>query len=258
MGFIGLPDYIGALTDSSSLVTLQPSLLTIGGQQYRTPTLTTTLSGLTVGTWYMLYVVMSGSTPQLVYSSNFNSVGPSGYSRWKLVGGFFADSSSTLSTFVENINESPKSSPVNYTPTVTFISGSMTNFTALGKWRRDGEVAKYSARILFNGSPGTWIGTFLSLPQGQIGNSTKRLNSYLGIADFNDAGIQQFPGVVAYWSTTQVVVYYWAIQSHTGSVPTINVSPSQSVPFAFGSGDTILMDFELPIVGWSNTPFINL
>lgn len=89
------PIKLGTLTDSGSTLTLQPSTVFIGGQQIRTTTLTTTLSGLTVGVRYYVYVVNT-LTPQLVVSPNDNTAGPTGFTAWGLVGSFFPASATTV------------------------------------------------------------------------------------------------------------------------------------------------------------------
>lgn len=124
-------DYIGAISHLSGVITLQPSLLTIGGQQYRTPQLTLTLPTLTANTPYMLFVVMSGSSSfQLVASTNFNSVGPVGYSKWKLVRAFWSDGV-TGSVALGQLFDPTLPTQFDYIPyttTMSVSSGTLTNF----------------------------------------------------------------------------------------------------------------------------------
>jgi len=81
---------IGALTfDGAVTITLAPSILTIGGQQYKTNTLSAAIPGSMVAheLWF-LYVVLSSNVPTLVHSKNYKSVGPAGAVAWKLVGAY--------------------------------------------------------------------------------------------------------------------------------------------------------------------------
>jgi len=91
MGQILLEDKIGTLSHSSGIISLTASRLTIGGQQYNTSVLTRTISDdvtLSGYNLYMVYAVVSGGSVYLRTSINYNSIGPSGFSAWKLVGCF--------------------------------------------------------------------------------------------------------------------------------------------------------------------------
>lgn len=91
MGQILLEDKIGTLSHSSGVISLTASRLTIGGQQYNTSALNRTISDdvtLSGYNLYMVYAVVVGGIAVLRTSINYNSVGPSGFSAWKLVGCF--------------------------------------------------------------------------------------------------------------------------------------------------------------------------
>lgn len=90
-------DRIGTLTESAGIITLastaaRPSFFTIGGQQYKvTSNLTYTEATHTAVTLYYIYAVLSSGVVTLVRSTNVNSVGPAGFSAWKLVGAYYSD-----------------------------------------------------------------------------------------------------------------------------------------------------------------------
>lgn len=92
MGIILKEESIGNLSEAGGVLTLQPSLLNIGGQQYKTGVLQVTPPTPTIATFYRVYAVVSGGAPQLVVSTNNRLAGPDGYSAWKLVGHFYSGS----------------------------------------------------------------------------------------------------------------------------------------------------------------------
>lgn len=92
-------DTIGSLSQNAGTITLAASRLTIGGQQYKTSALTVTPS-LAANRMYCLYVVLSAGIPTLVSSLNLNSVGPAGFTSWKLVGAFVSKYNSTFGDFL--------------------------------------------------------------------------------------------------------------------------------------------------------------
>lgn len=104
MGQRLLEDKIGTLNESASNIVLGPSRLTIGGQQYITTSNIQIAANLSsANTRYQVFAVENSGAVQLIISQNENSVGPSGYSAWKLVGSYYTG---TLSQFLQfnNIN----------------------------------------------------------------------------------------------------------------------------------------------------------
>ncbi len=99
MGFLTKPDSIGALTYSSGVITLQPSRLTIGGQQYITSVLSYTVTGLSASTLYNLFVVVVGTTVSLVPSTNSVIIGPAGYTNFVFLRSFLTNGSSAFGSF---------------------------------------------------------------------------------------------------------------------------------------------------------------
>lgn len=89
-------DKIGQLSESGGTITLAPSLLTIGGQQYSTESLDVTADVTDPNTRYQVYAVRNAGVIELVVSENENSVGPAGYSAWKLVGSYYTNGLSLI------------------------------------------------------------------------------------------------------------------------------------------------------------------
>lgn len=99
---------IQMLASSSS-----PAYLTVGGQQYK---ITSNLSRLiasdvtmVANTRYQVFAVVNSGVVELRVSLNENSVGPSGFTRWLLIGSFYANglASVAFGSFV-NINGVPE------------------------------------------------------------------------------------------------------------------------------------------------------
>lgn len=91
-----IEEKIGNLTNNGTSVTLLPSVLSIGGKQYRTTTLNVNYPSLTANTLYMIYAIVNSGSPAIVISTNFNSIGPVGYNSWKLVGAFYSNGESSV------------------------------------------------------------------------------------------------------------------------------------------------------------------
>lgn len=92
------PDKIGALSHNAGTLTLAPSLVTVGGQQIYTGTLSRAIASdvtLAANTLYMVYVVIASGVTSLRVSTNVNSAGPAGFSRWALVGAFMSSGAIT-------------------------------------------------------------------------------------------------------------------------------------------------------------------
>ena len=112
MGAIFGRDKIGSLSHTSGIITLNAppgaflNAMTIGGQQYRITTLSRTIStdvpALTASTRYQIFAVTVGGQPTLRISINENSVGPSGFGSWLLIGSFYTNNLSpvTFGAFV--------------------------------------------------------------------------------------------------------------------------------------------------------------
>ncbi len=102
-------DKIGLLSHSSGTITVAastsvPTYLTIGGQQYKVTTnLSRTIAtdlAMVANNLYMVYAVRNSGNTELRISTNVNSVGPAGFSSWKLVGAFYANKTPAWGTFV--------------------------------------------------------------------------------------------------------------------------------------------------------------
>ncbi len=123
-------DKIGTISHSGGTISMaasssNPAWLTIGGQQYRvTSTLSRTISAdvtLAQATRYQVFAVISGGNVVLRISTNENSIGPSGFASWKLVGSFL--SQGFAAAFGGLL-------PIDRKPIIRWSAGSTTNVGA--------------------------------------------------------------------------------------------------------------------------------
>lgn len=168
-------------------------------------------------------------------------------------------------SFIVSPQVVPMGAPVTdwvaYTPTVTAISGTLTNFTVAGFWRRNGDTADYKIRLIFNTSVvGTWSNPLFSLPSGQVVDNTKipggNIETFqsqtLGTA--TDAGTQTFALSARPYTSTTVIAQQFFV---TGSVINLN-SLSQASPFTWTTNDEIEFEIrQVPIVGWSSSTVVS-
>lgn len=107
-------DKIGNLSHNAGDIAMSassgsPAWLSIGGQQYRITsnlvrTITTDVT-LTLQNLYYVYAVISGGIPVIRISTNVNSVGPSGFSSWLLIGAFYTNTAAAFNHFVSKNSE---------------------------------------------------------------------------------------------------------------------------------------------------------
>ena len=128
-----------------------------------------------------------------------------------------------------------------FTPTGTF-----TNTTFTGKYRRVGDSAEVRVRAAVTGTP---VGTLtIDTPNGLVIdtaklNSTTAFHDVLGHLSVHDNGTAVYTGTVVYNTTTNVSCFS---ADATGS---FNIAPL--VPITFVSGDSVSISYTVPIEGWS-------
>jgi hypothetical protein len=132
-----------------------------------------------------------------------------------------------------------------WTPTGTWT----TNATYAGVWQRVGDMLKAQVLVSLSGAP---TGSFtLNLPSGLSIDTNKlttvtRLDVLGNVVVRDDSAATVLTGAVRYNSTTSLIAL--SVPSATGSA----LSPvTATAPFTFASLDTVELEFEVPIVGWS-------
>jgi|GEM_PF-2686904 len=239
-------DRIGALSFSTPNVLLAASILTIGGQQYVTSALSVSVPVMTANTLYMVYAVQTAGVVSLVISVNVNSVGPTGYSSWKLVGAFYTDGtvSPTLGTFVTIDGVPTAQTPVTVTLTVSNIPLTSQSF----KMRRVGDKAWIEGYCVASGAATGNIQFALPF----VPDTSKLARSdfpTLGTAKGND-GTGDHTGVVFNFGGTGTC-------GMSGDDGASNWNPT--VPFTWAN--TRILEIFLPGVpnsAWTNTPLKDL
>jgi hypothetical protein len=251
---IGL-DKIGTLSHSGGIITMNPSLLTIGGQQYRTTSaITRTIATditMAANTRYQIFAIVSGGVVSLKISANENSVGPAGSTSWKLVGSFYANGAASVAfgSFV-NIEGMPVSDQITFDAVFSFtaVTSKTSYWWRRGKW--------FFAHYKFHGNgaqPATSQNmskpTNITFDETNTSTGTDTVSDYpAGSWAGEDAGVQSYGGGVFYRNSDDV--FYNATQAGAAS---------NSNPYSFSTGDywkTIIRD--MPVLGWSNTPIKDL
>lgn len=257
MGQILLEDKIGTLSHSTGVINLAASRLTIGGQQYNTSALSRTISTditIAANTRYQIFAVVSGEAVSLRISSNENSVGPSGFNTWKLVGSFYS-ATTDLGSFV-NIEGMPTSNFIGYVPTLTNISlGSGGQLQSV--WRRIGDSIEIRGGLEAGVGPSISSIATVGLPTGLVIDNTKPVDTgfmTIGSGTIHNSGIFVYNMGVIIRSGTAfnfVVKQNDAINGNSVSTNTPQTS-------WFTQGDNLSWTLSSAISGWNNTPIKDL
>lgn len=140
---------------------------------------------------------------------------------------------------------------VSYVPIISTASGTMTNVTATGKWRRIGDTAEIQFRIVASGSTGTWVLPSISLPSGLSVDTNKKVGLFgasIGNVALNNTADNTYFNGKAYIATGNTVTIAYSINAN-GSATVFN----QGSPFTFDAADTIEGSVTVPIQGWSSS-----
>lgn len=174
--------------------------------------------------------------------------------------------SGAVTVYFDDFFVGPQTSPIgavitdwqSYTPTVTSFSGAPTNYTATGRWRRIGDSIAVEGAMTFSGASAVYSGLLVSLPTGLTVNQTKfpaTLWQIVGTSSWFDNGISGYTtgGALFESSTpTTISLYTSAINTFSGTAPSVAARPGNTFPFTQGNGDIISWEFTVPIVGWSS------
>lgn len=150
---------------------------------------------------------------------------------------------------------SPITDWVNYVPIISTASGTMTNVTATGKWRRVGDTAEIQFRIVASGSTGTWSSPSISLPSGLSVDTNKKIGLFgasIGNVAFNNTADNTYFNGKAYIATGNTVSIAYSVNAN-GAASVLN----QGSPFTFDSTDNMEGSVTVPIVGWSSSQVLS-
>lgn len=254
---IGLKDKIGALSHSAGIISLQPSLLTIGGRQYKTTSvLTRTISAdvtMTANSLYMIYAQIVSGVVALRISASVRSSYLLLNPQSELVGAFYASGVAVVDfgSFVK-IYGSITTDPVQYTPTLGAGYGTVTNMKMF--WEQDGKFMR-----IF----GTWTDGTVTAGTGEIAlplskeidtayyqGTAKNIVGWLrAITNAGGNGGSAAHRIGFDGTTTDKV---WLSSSSSGDVAG-GTFQKTGVNSAISTSDTINIDITVPIVNWSAT-----
>ena len=256
MGSILQPDRIGNLTQGGSNVSLGPSVLTIGGRQFvTTSTISATLPALSAHTRYQIFAVVNAGTVELRISTDENSVGPSGFLAWKLVGAFYVDDQATpvFSQFMNIAGSPPSVRDVLWDADFAGMD-SVISVTASYSIDSNG-IFKGSATV----APGTpnSDGAAIILPSGFL-ITTASSNGPIG-RTAGQWGRNQSSGSASGMSTVTAGNrdrVFFAGASAVGGENDIQVFPGTSAYIT--ANRQHLNDFEVSLEGWPTRPIEDL
>ena len=138
-----------------------------------------------------------------------------------------------------------------YTPTGTWTN----NTTYTGEYRRVGDSLEVRALVAVSGGAPNATILRVNLPAGLSIDTTKLATSVaeftvLGTGGLNDSSTTAHKAYVVYISATSVGLRY---QSAATSSTSASSQVSYNAPFAFNTGDSVNLQFSVPILGWSST-----
>lgn len=144
-----------------------------------------------------------------------------------------------------------------YTPTITHVSGGITNNTNTFFQKRIGDRLHVEGRIIFSAASAAFSDLRISLPTGLVMDtnkiSTSALIANIGEGQAYDTGVTLYPLKLQVINSTTVDVRF--LRSASGTNP-VNVNSTSVItnttPFTFNNGDSIYVKFEVPILGWSS------
>jgi len=258
MGQVLRPDYIPQLVKNTSTQIGLPSgsWFTLGGQQYYQGSDLSVGLSMSANTLYFVYLVRSGGVNSLVYSVNPNSIGPAGYSLWKLVGAFYSNglTSVVFGSFV-NIEGTPITSVISH-KAVFGGCGTITSDEGTFYFRNGDIIEAWGTAVTgtCDGNPFTF-----QLPGSLTFDSAKLATT----PDTNRLGfLERIDGTVAnQWPT--LTNGPWVLFSDTAtSANKVYLSvDSLGSRFAKNSATVLIGNtkrfhfwFRGPITDWSNTP----
>tara|TARA_R110000803_G_scaffold187128_3_gene249498 strand:- start:3872 stop:6487 length:2616 start_codon:yes stop_codon:yes gene_type:complete len=138
-------------------------------------------------------------------------------------------------------------------------TGSFTNTTYDGYWRRVGDTMEVQVGLTMTGTPGTAT-LSIDLPSGYLMDTAKindqETNYGFGICGGLDSGTGNWVGTVMYATTSSVNCAYVKVTAGGDSQGGGTVTDQLPAPFVVGDG--MQVRFSVPIAGWSavNKPLL--
>jgi len=137
--------------------------------------------------------------------------------------------------------------------TVT-VTSTFSNCTMAARAVQKGARRRYEILGVLTGTPAN-AALAVSLPTGDVMDTTKLLSLLalfypkLGSGEATDFSNNNYPLDVVYSSASAVALM--ALNA-AGTYATSTTQATQAVPFTFGTSDAFSIDFEVPLLGWSD------
>lgn len=162
-------------------------------------------------------------------------------------------------TKYSNLTGIPVVQPVITPPTLVTMTSSWNSNTTITAWEtQEGEWADYYVKVALTGTPPGGIFT-LTLPAGRtINTNILQTNAEGGsripgaTVGINDTGVQGYEGTLFYSSSTTVAGAVY----NAGNTYVQMTGMSSTVPFNFGSGDYLVINFRVPILEWAGQAYV--
>lgn len=198
------------------------------------------------------YQIQAGNTLTQKHIATFQT--SSNSTSYRLIIHRAVTTSSAMTMKIDNVQLGPQivqyGAPVtdwvSFTPTGTWIA----NSSYAGRWRRIGDSMQIDAVVSVAGGAPTSADLYFNMPTGYTIDTTKVSSTTagkpaLGSAVIVDGSTKNYVGSVSIVSSTQVLVST-ADSAGDGIV-------RQNNPITFGTGDSVAVNYIVPIVGWSST-----
>jgi hypothetical protein len=204
-------------------------------------------------------LLSNSSTLSTKHSATFQSASNS--TSYRLIFHVGSTSASAYTLKVDGISVSPEQyvygTPVtdwvSYTPTVIYNTGSATNVSHVGRWRRVGDSIEIDITSTFSNTSAAFSRPTYSLPSGLSFDTSKMPSNegtkILGYGEANDILVNSYPLTIGYSSINTFFVF-------AGNASTTYLSfqdLTNLIPFTFNNTDTINVRIAAPISGWSSS-----
>jgi hypothetical protein len=191
------PDFIGKFTAAGTTVSLQQSRVTVGGLQYDISSISIPVTGVASNSIYNVYLVDVADSPTLVADRRPNSLGPDGYTAWKLVGAFMSNNTGDgVGSALNTIGE-PNSGHIPINNWGCNWDSVLTSKT--GTYKFMGDRIELNYRALFTGPP-PLVNLTISMPSGftMTLGEFETSNKQFGILRITDVSTGIFPAFGRY------------------------------------------------------------
>lgn len=184
---------------------------------------------------------------------------PSNSTSYRLIFHVATTNASAWTMDIDRVSVSPQDRvygvPVTDWTSFTPTSAWSSNVTHTGFYRRVGDSAEIQVKIGATGGT-TAASLTVNMPTGLVIDTTKLASttgtqsSTLGTGVFDDASTGEVSLLVRYASTTTVSVVYLQVTSADDLI-SYNTFSNTS-PATIANGDSVILNFRVPIVGWSS------